>query len=514
MVNTSLIKSTIIISLMTCSFKILGFVKQAFIAYYYGANANTDVYFVAEGFIVGLSTALAKAFAVSLVACYAYVLINKGRKFSNILLSNMMTFFLPVSSFAAFLMFFYAPHLARLLAPAFTEKQYLSLVEYLKFLSPLVILIVIFSLLSAALDAEKKFIPARLHSLFTSIFLIAACVFLSKSYGLQGLIFAQYLSYLFILVIVFYSLSKNYKYSFHNPLKDENVFRVFRTAFPLIIGNATLQINQIVNKIIASGLDSGVVSSLSYAQVLDQFVTSVLLVNAGNLLFANFAILVAQNKESEVKDTLIHFMNVIIIIMVPISIITCMLSREIVSIVYLRGSFSHNAVKMTSLALIGYAIGFPIVAFRDILIKSMYAYSDTKTPMVNGVISILFNILFCVVLSKYIGVIGITLSSTIAALIAAVLSYFSFKKHVPDFSFSVFRNTFGKIILSGILSIIIIYSLRMSFSNNTSVIILFILLALVGFISYFTAMYFLKCEEVIFYFEKLEKHYNNYFIKK
>ena len=146
------------------------------------------------------------------------------------------------------------------------------------------------------------------------------------------------------------------------------------TAIPLFIGNSALQINQIVDKSITSGLGEGAASALSYCHTLEQFVTNIMIVNIGNVMFANFAEFVAKREFEDINKTLSKAINILISLLAGISIITVICSKDIVTIVYYRGSFSQEAVFLTSSALIGYALSFVAVAVRDLSIKSLYAF--------------------------------------------------------------------------------------------------------------------------------------------
>lgn len=77
--SNNIATSAFLVTAMMLSFKILGFIKQAVIAYYFGANGDTDIYFVAYGFVSGISEIIINSLRVSIIVVYTSIIINKGK---------------------------------------------------------------------------------------------------------------------------------------------------------------------------------------------------------------------------------------------------------------------------------------------------------------------------------------------------------------------------------------------------------------------------------------------------
>ena len=109
----------------------------------------------------------------------------------------------------------------------------------------------------------------------------------------------------------------------------------------------------------------------------------------------------------------------------------------------------------TSGVVIGYAVGFFFQATRANIVKVYYAFQDTKCPMINGTISVSINICLSVILSKYLGVSGIALATSIAMMIATFLLLPPIYKYLPNFSIKpLFKDGIKVIIASIIVGII------------------------------------------------------------
>ena len=492
--HNSIAKSAILVTAMMLSFKIIGFIKQAFIAYYFGATLETDTYFIAWGFVSGVSEAIVKALSVSLVAVYTGLRLQKGKNEAAKLVNGLIEILFPLFAGLAVLLFVASPVFTRLLAPSYTGEQYSQLVFYIRILAPVLIFGCLELIFGAVNDSYKSFYIPRLQSLIYSLAIILSCVFLSKSLNVGALVLGQYASSIVFAIILIVSVKKWHKFALVRYRDIPELKSILVTAIPLFIGNSALQINQIVDKSITSGLGEGAASALSYCHTLEQFVTNIMIVNIGNVMFANFAEFVAKKEDQNIIGSLSKAINLLIVILTAISVITIFSAKDIVSIVYYRGSFTQNAVNLTSLALIGYAISFVCVAVRDLSVKSLYAFKDTKSPMISCIICIAINIFFSILLSKFIGILGVSIATSISAFVGMILNARSVKKHLGSYKYFDHFITFLKCCPAAIILGIICYTLNANLTVGS--LLKFMIICAVGFGVYFTILYIQGLKEI------------------
>ncbi|WP_420704506.1 lipid II flippase MurJ, partial [Leuconostoc mesenteroides] len=82
----------------------------------------------------------------------------------------------------------------------------------------------------------------------------------------------------------------------------------------------------------------------------------------------------------------------------------------------------------------GYAAGFLFQALRSNLVRIFYAFQNTRIPMMNGAIAVALNIFLCITLSRFIGVGGISLATSISMFIVSMLLFPRIKRFIPGFS--------------------------------------------------------------------------------
>ena len=178
--NKSIVRSTLFLSLIVLLIKVLGFVKQAIIAAYFGATIQTDVYFIASGVLVSVSIAVFTAISISSLSLYIDKLTNYGRKSANTFLTSTIKVFLPLSAIVSMLIALLAQPIAGVLAPSYVGEELKLLSQYLRIMSVTFFLSSYYYIINVSLEAEKNFFPAKGFSFFKNLFILIASIFFSE----------------------------------------------------------------------------------------------------------------------------------------------------------------------------------------------------------------------------------------------------------------------------------------------------------------------------------------------
>lgn len=488
----SLLKSVTSVMVLVIGLKFIAFVKQAVVAAFLGASLQTDAYFVAFGLIESLYMGFFKSISISIISVYTLVRINENRENAEDLISALLELFLGAAIIFSIILFVFSKQFAFLLAPSYSNEGMLLVAFYLRLQSGLLVFMVFELIGGAVLDSHKKFIVGRIQSFFLSVSVILACFFLVKYLYVLSLIIAYYVSSIMVTILIIVSIKKYISFRFINPFQTPRVKEIIRLAFPVMIGYSAISINHLVGRSIASSLGSGAVSSLYYSQVLDQFVTSIIIVNVGNVMFSFFSNYNAENQIEVIETKLYNILSILVIVLIPVSYITYKFSIDLVKIVYFRGDFTIEAVAYTAAALRGYALAFPFVAIRDILTKSMYSFQDTMRPMRNVTISLILGIIFSIIFSKLFGIFGITFGTGLSVVVGSILNLKSIYKHIPEFQLKRLLITGLKGIISiGVTTVLIRIIFRSSSYYKENLLFLFGMVATI-YIFYFFVLFLLR----------------------
>lgn len=484
MKKKSIVTSTLQVSAALFFIKILGVLKQALIAAICGATAETDAYFVATGVTVALCSVIFSSVSISLLSMHTERLISRGRESSNNLINAVLHVFVPISIGIALFFAVCAPIVAKFLAPSYRGDQLQTLSNYIRVMSVMFVFTCYYLIVNVVLETDKRFLPGKGQSFLQNLFICIAAVAFYPRFGMPALIYA----FLLAGVVQCVQITWNARHEFHflGRVDSEKtaVRRLLQLALPLLVGNAIYEINDIVDKQIATGLGHGNVSYLSYGASINEIVTTLIIQSVSTVLFSHYATWVAEGQHEKVGDNLKKSIEYLVVLIMPVMVMCFVCGDCIVDILYGRGNFDSSAVTMTTSVVFGYAAGFLFQATRANLVRVYYAFQNTKTPMVNGAISIATNVTLSILLSKVIGVGGIALATSIAMLLVTVLLMPGVKKYIPGFSLRSslpeYVKAIGAAIVIGVAAFLLRRALPFGTFFSFVIIGIFTVLAYVG----------------------------------
>jgi putative peptidoglycan lipid II flippase len=352
-------------------------------------------------------------------------------------------------------------------------------------------------ILSAYLQLKNCFIiPAAMGVVLNSI-IIVSIVISAKVNNVFILSLGTVIGMMFQMLFLLPAVIKNgYRYKFVLEKNDRYLKQMLYLSIPVILGISGNQINTIIDRTIASQIAIGGISALTYANRLNLFIQGIFVMSLSTVMYPEIAKLAASNDMDRLKRLLAESIGVINIFVVPATAGAMIFSEPIIRMLFSRGAFDSEAIKLTSSALFFYSIGMVSYGLREVLSRVFYSMQDTKTPMLNASLGILLNIVLIIILSKYLGIGGLALSTSIAAILTTILLFFSLKKKIGEFGTKQILITFFKISIAsatmGILAKVLFDYLSTILSQNNSLIIAISL----GAIIYFIIIYFMKIEDV------------------
>ena len=419
--------------------KIAGFVKQMVIAGSFGATIETDLIQISQGLISNADYILVQTLSTSFVALYIHTKEN-GEEKAKAFAANAVKAVLIIVIAIAAIMALGSHVISRIIAPSYEADLSAKLANYILIFSPTIILFVLTAMFTSILNANKKFVLGELTGLVQSVVLVATIVLLKNRFYVNTLVIGYFL---YSIINPGYLGAFSGKYlgrTKGNPFKDSGVKEFLAMCGPLLLGYSMVFINQQVDKIIVSGMEAGTVTAMGYGAVLSNLITT-FIASLCTVLFTNITELNSKKDYVGVIRLAEKSSLIMIVTLLPITVVTCFASKEIVTVAFGRGAFDKQAVNGASFALIGYGIGFIAFALKSLFARVLYSNKDTKKPMINSSIGIVINIILSIILSRILGVLGVTLASSISEFLAAGLNILSARKFLPKVkSFIKFKD--------------------------------------------------------------------------
>lgn len=509
--KNAVVKSTFIIIIFSLVSKFLGLFREMLIASKFGSGIETDSFFVAltaTGLITGfITTAIGTTFIPVLTEIEA--LEGKEGKVEHT--NNMLNIILFISIFLVGIGFVGAPLIIRLLAKGFEGEQLRLTIKLARIGFPVLFFGSAVGIFTAFLQSENKFTATAAIGLPLNLVYIVFLLVFSAKFGVIGLMIAAVLAVLSQLFIQIPSAIKSgYRYKLKLDFKDEYVKSVLKLSLPVLIGVAINDLNAIVDRTLASDLAVGSISALNYANKLKGLILGVFITAIVTVIFPLLSKASSNENLDGMKKIMKKGIDLVLLITVPATIGLIIFATPITQLVFERGEFGSVATRMTSGALIFYSVGLIAMALQLLLTRVYYSIQDTKTPMINGAISVAFNIGLSLILVRYMDHLGLALATSIASSVASILLLWGLRKKIGSLGTKSYIKSVVKTGAASLIMGVISYTTYTSLLGLLGSSKLYIAISLgiavaVALIVYGVLCYLFKVEEFIVLLDAAKK---------
>lgn len=498
-------KITIIIMFLVILSKIVGFGRELLLTYHYGASYISDVYVVSLTIPAVLFSFIAISITTTFIPIYSDIKNNKGNVEANRFSSNLLNWIFIACFIIIIIVFVFTEELLNIFASGFTTESKEIAILFTRITIFSIIFTGFIALSTGYLNANKSFVAPAVIGIPLSIIVVIS-VILSIPFGIIMLPIGILVAGFSQSVILLWFNVKNGFLPRLNIKLDENIKKIFILIIPLIFSTAIHEVNVIVDRNIASNLLEGGVSALYYANRINLFVKDIVIMSLLTVSFPLFSKYYSENNFSKFKSTFNSDLSSILFLTIPIVGGGVIFSKEIITLLYGRGAFDEFAISITSQALLYYLIGIIGVGIYLLCAKSFYALHITKIPVIISAVGMALNIVLNLILSKFMGISGLALSTSISAFLTALLGIIFIRRRLGPVGIKVFR--LSKILLATIIMIVISKLFNNMLLNYASMNISLIFSVFLAVIVYIVLCYFLKVDELIYVIDRIKSLVN------
>jgi len=437
---------------------IVSFLAPRVIAWYFGAGAGADAFFVAFRIPNTLRRLLAEgSLSMAFVPVFSECLARRGTEDAYQLARSAFRILVPVLMVAAALGVIFSPRLVDLIAPGFgkfPEKMALT-VALTRMLFPYIIFVGILALVMGILNSLGHFAVPALAPVFLNLAMIAAVFFVSPEMTepTHGLALGVLIGGMLQLVLQVPVLAKRgIRLLCKPPFRHPGLKRVGRLMLPTVLGAAVYQVNVLVGTLLASLLPQGSVSYLYYADRLVQFPLGIFAIAAATAVLPALSRQAAAGDMGALRETFSEALGLVLVITFPAMAGLIVLREPIIAFLFERGAFDAVSTRLTAQALLYYAMGLMAFSAVRVVVSTFYALQDTRTPVWTAGVSVLANVGFGILLMAPLGHGGLALAGSLASMVNlglllwvlnARLGAIGIRKLAPSF----FRSGIGSCIM-------------------------------------------------------------------
>ena len=165
-------------------------------------------------------------------------------------------------------------------------------------------------------------------------------------------------------------------------------------------------------------------------------------------------------------------------------LIMIVLGKDIIRLLFLRGTFGNSALQMSYKALLWYSSGLLFYGWNRIVVSIFYAHKDTKTPVKIATIIVFVNVILNIILMHFFALSGLAVATAISAMIQYFVLSSIVRKKYPKINYETILPTFLKISISALIVFSISLKLKLLILGN-SLLNLFLRISFVGFSIFF-----------------------------
>jgi putative peptidoglycan lipid II flippase len=380
-----------------------GLARQMMILSAFGTSADLDAYFAAFRLPSLLFALLAGgALASAFVPTFTGLLAAEARPAAWRLASSIANLiFLVLTAFAG-LVFLAAPWLVtHVVAPGFDDPSQIALTAQLLRIQLLgTILFGLSGLLMGVLNAHQHFLLPSLAPAMMNLGVIAGVLFLVPTMGVYGLAWGYVLGAALHLAIQLPGLRRRQaRYHATLGLSDPSVRQVFRLMAPRLLSVGIVEINFLVNAIIASGLPTGSLTALTNAFTIMLMPQALIAQSTAIAALPTFSAQAARGAVGELRLTLARTLRGVLFLALPATLGLMLLRTPIVAMLFERGAFTAESTELVAWALLWYAVGLPAHAVLEVVVRAFFALKDTLRPVLVSLVAMGLNIVFSVTLT-------------------------------------------------------------------------------------------------------------------
>jgi putative peptidoglycan lipid II flippase len=496
------VKATAGVMIITLASRIMGFVREMFIAAAFGAAMITDAYRMAALIPTILFSAIAAALGVTLIPVLSEYVHGKSTANTNRFVNNILNICLAVSAFLLVAGIVASEQIVSFVAPGFSDEAARLTVRLMRIMFPMVLFNVVAVIATGYLQTYNRFfVPALSGLMFNLVIITQLSMF--GGLGVDGLAAATMIGMVAQgLIQIPFMFKMGYRYELTLDHRCEGLKKVFVLMLPVLMGTAISQVNVTVNQIIASGLPEGSISALDFGNRINGMVNSLFGLSIATVLYPSMARMAFGNQIEKLKNMVSTGIRVVSFITMPMMVGLMILSVPIVRLLFERGAFDTRATLMTSQALFYYSLSIVPIGASGVLSRAFFSLQDTKTPVVVGLLSVTLNVVMNLIFVRFMGHAGLALSTSISSTFSVVLSLILFRHKMGILGGrQIVKSITKHLICAAIMGIVVVWTDSTLEAMMAAYTVVFQALRLmlsvsVGSIVYIIAAYILKTEEM------------------
>ncbi|NYT63607.1 murein biosynthesis integral membrane protein MurJ [Alcaligenaceae bacterium] len=437
----SLLRSAATVSSFTLFSRITGLIRDILIASSFGAGPLTDAFWVAFRIPNLLRRLFAEgAFSQAFVPILGQVRNTRPHDEVRVLLDRvalLLTCALMLITLAGMVATpWVVSAMASGMRAASRQAEFNAAVWMTRIMFPYIVCMSLVAFASGVLNTWSRFAVPAFTPVLLNVAMIGACLFLTPYfstpiYALAAGVMLGGVAQLLVqwLALARLGLLPRYSPRLRQAWQDPTVQRIMRQMLPAILGVSVAQISLLINTNIATWLNPGSVTWLSFADRLMEFPTALLGIALGTVLLPTLSAAHARQDHAAYSALLDWGLRLVLLLGLPAALGLALLSDGLVATLFHYGAFSDHDVMQTRLAVMAYSAGLIGLLAIKILAPGFYAKQNIRTPVKIAIFVLILTQIFNLIFVPRYAHAGLALSIGLGASVNALLLVILLRRH-------------------------------------------------------------------------------------
>jgi putative peptidoglycan lipid II flippase len=366
--------------------RLLGYVRDAVLAWRIGASSEADAYYAAFILPDMLNYLLAGgALAIAFIPFYSRLRSREGQAAAEHFFAVVLGTTSAVAVVLTLLLWWQADAMVAVQFPRFAPATRELAVHLTRILLPAQIFFIAGGVIRGALMAHSRFATQALAPVLYNLGIIAGGVVLGGTLGAEGFAWGALAGALvgpFLAPLVDALRCAVPRVGLRVAPFDRDFLRYLVVALPLMIGVSLVTVDEWYGRWFGALLPSGTVAHLAYARRLMLVPVAIVGQAIATAALPLLARLWSEGRRDEMHATLVETLRAGFGLAVLASVAFLVFAEPIVFLLYERGRFLAADTQQVVPLLRIFALAVPAWVVQQIAVRAFYARGDTWRPMV------------------------------------------------------------------------------------------------------------------------------------
>jgi putative peptidoglycan lipid II flippase len=410
--------ATLLVMAAVALSRVIGYLREAYIAWAFGAGPNTDAYVAAFTVPDWLNYILAGGTAsITFISIYTRYTSKGRQREAQAAFDSTITIMTALVCLGTVLLEIFTPQMVHVVAPDFSAGQLERCVYLTRILLPGQIFFYAGGIVSAVLLSRRMFLYPALSPILYNVFIIMGGVIGAKRYGIASLAYGALIGAIIgpFLINAIGAAQDGLRYRFNVDWRNREFREWVKLSIPLMLGVSLVSVDDWILRHFASG-GAGDITRLNYAKRLFAVPIAILGQATGQASMPFFARLFGAGKLKEFADNVNGSVYRVSAASFLSSAWMMPAALPLIDLVYRRGRFNFMDSRETAVYFFWFTLSLALWSAQALYARAFYAAGNTMTPMIASTIVVIASLPIYSTLFHRDGVAGLAIASDIGIL--------------------------------------------------------------------------------------------------